>query len=29
MAFVEVPMAALSFWVATRAMSYPTADRLS
>jgi hypothetical protein len=29
LAFVEVPMAALSFWVATRAMSYPVADRLS
>jgi hypothetical protein len=29
LAFVEVPMAALSFWVATRAMSYPAADRLS
>jgi hypothetical protein len=28
LAFVEVPMAALSFWVATRAMSYPAADRL-
>jgi hypothetical protein len=29
LAFVEVPMAVLSFWVATRAMSYPAADRLS
>jgi hypothetical protein len=28
LAFVEVPIAALSFWVATRAMSYPAADRL-
>lgn len=28
LAFVEVPMAALSFWVATRAMSYPAANRL-